>query len=108
MRLSLPLVPLVMAIFALLLGHFRPTLYLWVVVPLWYFVNILVMVYPFVVLFPSPHARYAPHPVTHIHHVRSLSPPLAAQMAIASAVGPRATGHLVDRRHRGAGRRDRP
>lgn len=57
LRAVLPAVPLFIAITALWIGHISSTAYLWTVVPLWYFVNVLTMVFPFSVLFPSPHTR---------------------------------------------------
>ena len=59
-RVFLPAVPLLISVAAILLGAVSPRLYMWLVVPLWYMVNVLVMVYPFSVLFPSSLTRYEP------------------------------------------------
>ena len=56
-RFLLPTVPLLISVASLLIGAASPRAYMWGVVPLWYFVNVLIMVYPFSVLFPSQHTR---------------------------------------------------
>lgn len=62
-RVFLPAVPLLISVAAILLGAVSPRVYMWLVVPLWYMVNVLVMVYPFSVLFPSSLTRYEPRHV---------------------------------------------